>query len=182
MSIPSEPEKAKLLVAVIINGRENFDTLLGLLSQKFGEVERLSLWYDFDFTTYYEPEMGAPLYRRFIVFKEPIAQATLPDIKLWTNQIENTFLNEDGKRHVNLDPGYLTLERFILATGKNFTHRVYLRDGIFADLTLIYTKGGFQVLPWTFPDYATETIRNFLAEVRQAYYLELKTKKERSHD
>lgn len=177
MSIPTGPVKAKLIVAVIINGRENFEALRELLYSKFGEVECLSPWYDFDFTTYYEPEMGAPLYRRFIVFKEPVAQEALPAIKLWTNEIENTFCNNNGHRHVNLDPGYLTLERFILATGKNFTHRVYLRDGIFADLTLIYTKGGFQVLPWTFPDYATETIRSFLAEVRQAYYLELKTKK-----
>lgn len=182
MSVPLAPEKAKLVVAVIINGKTNFDELLALLSQKFGEAERLSPWYDFDFTTYYEPEMGAPLYRRFIVFKEPVAQETLPGIKLWTNGIENSFLNQNGKRRVNLDPGYLTLERFILATGKNFTHRVYLRDGIFADLTLVYTKGGFQVLPWTFPDYATETIRNFLAEVRQAYYLEMKMKKGKSHD
>lgn len=179
MSVPITPIKAKLIVAVIINGRENFDTLLELLCRKYGVVERLSPWYDFNFTTYYEPEMGAPLYRRFIVFKEPVAQETLPAIKLWTNEIENAFFNNNGQRYVNLDPGYLTLERFILATGKNFTHRVYLHDGIFADLTLIYTKGGFQVLPWTFPDYATETIRNFLAEVRQAYYLELKNKKER---
>lgn len=182
MSIPFEPEKAKLIVAVIINGRENFDELLAILGREFGEAERLSPWYNFDFTAYYEPEMGAPLYRRFIVFKKPVTQETLPDIKLLTNKIENTFLNQNGKRRVNLDPGHLTLERFILATGKNFTHRVYLRNGIFADLTLIYTKGGFQVLPWTFPDYATETIRNFLAEVRQAYYLELKTKKDKSHD
>lgn len=174
MSIPLEPQKAKLIVAVIINGQNTFDELLALLSTRCGAVERLSLWYDFNFTNYYVPEMGAPLYRRFIVFKDLINQACLPDIKLWTNTIENTFLNHVGKRHVNLDPGYLTLERFILATGKNFTHRVYLRDGIFADLTLIYTKGAFQVLPWTFPDYATETIRDFLQTVRQAYYLELK--------
>lgn len=177
MSIPRTPFKAKLIVAVIINGRENFDALLELLGRQYGPVERLSPWYDFDSTAYYGAEMGAPLQRRFIVFKEPVAQETLPAIKLWTNEIENTFGNHDGRRQVNLDPGYLTLERFILATGKNFTHRVYLRDGIFADLTLIYTKGGFQVLPWTFPDYATETMRNFLAEVRQAYYLELKTRK-----
>lgn len=176
MSIPYDIQKAKLVVAVIINGQESFDDLLAVLSARFGAVETLSPWYDFDFTTYYEPEMGAPLFRRFIVFKELIDQADLPDIKLWTNTIENTFLNDSGKRHVNLDPGYLTLERFILATGKNFTHRVYLRDGIFADLTLIYTKGAFQVLPWTFPDYATETIRGFLQTVRQAYYLELKLK------
>lgn len=174
MSIPFAPLKAKLIVAVIINGKETFDDLLKILSTRFGDVETLSPWYNFDFTDYYKPEMGAPLFRRFIVFQNLIDQETLPDIKLWTNELENTFLNQSGNRHVNLDPGYLTLERFILATGKNFTHRVYLRDGIFADLTLIYTKGAFQTLPWTFPDYATETIRAFLATVRQAYYLELK--------
>lgn len=177
MSIPQTPHKAKLVMAVIINGKDDFDELQAKLAQKFGETELVSPWYDFDFTTYYEPEMGGPLYRRFIVYKELIDQETLPDIKLYTNGIENTFLNVNGQRRVNLDPGYLTLERFILATGKNFTHRVYLRDGIFADLTLLYTKGAFQVLPWTFPDYATETIREFLARVRGLYYQELKLKK-----
>lgn len=174
MSIPAEPQKAKLVVAVIINGKDSFERLLELLCARLGAAETLSPWYDFDFTDYYAPEMGRPLFRRFIVFKELIAQDSLPDIKLWTNDIENTFLNQNGKRHVNLDPGYLTLERFILATGKNFTHRVYLRCGIFADLTLIYTKGGFQTLPWTFPDYATNTIRGFLEEVRRAYHFEVK--------
>lgn len=182
MSVPFEPLKAKLIIAVIINGKETFDDLLERLSVKFGDVECLSPWYNFDFTDYYVPEMGRPLFRRFIVFKQTIAQETLPDIKLWTNELENSFLNTSSKRHVNLDPGYLTLERFILATGKNFTHRVYLRNGIFADLTLLYTKGAFQTLPWTFPDYATETIRNFLAEVRKAYYLEMKNIKDSSHD
>lgn len=176
MSTPCAPVAAKLVIAVIINGQDSFTNLLAHLTAQFGAVETLSPWYNFDFTSYYEPEMGAPLFRRFIVFKDLIAQETLPDIKLLTNALEKSFLNINGKRHVNLDPGYLTLERFILATGKNFTHRVYLRDGIFADLTLIYTRGAFQTLPWTFPDYATETIRTFLADVRQAYYMELKAK------
>jgi hypothetical protein len=68
---------------------------------------------------------------------------------------------------VNLDPGLLTEENFILATGKNYSHRVYLRDGVFADLTLVYRKGEYLPLPWTYPDYASPAIREFLAQVRE---------------
>jgi hypothetical protein len=75
---------------------------------------------------------------------------------------------------VNIDPGYLVHERFVLATGKNFTHRIHLAEGIYADLTLIYTKGAFQTLPWTYPDYADEKMLFFLEGVRKKYLVDMK--------
>ncbi len=95
----------------------------------------------FPYTTYYNKEMGQEIRRQTASFLDLVAPQSLPDIKLRTNEIE-TGLLRDGKRQVNIDPGLLGAERFILATGKNFTHRIYLRDGIYADLTLIYQKGG----------------------------------------
>ena len=77
-------------------------------------------------------------------------------------------------RQVNIDPGFLLMERLVLATGKNFAHRIYIGKCIYADLTLIYQKNGYQPLPWTYPDYAHESIRNFLILVRNKYMEDLK--------
>ena len=75
---------------------------------------------------------------------------------------------------VNIDPGYLLHERFVLATGKNYSHRIYIGKGIYADLTLMYTKGKFEPLPWTYPDYASENIIDFLEKVRKKYGVDIK--------
>jgi hypothetical protein len=136
-------------------------------------VDLVSPWLPFDFTSYYEPEMGAPLFRRIFVFKPLIAQEDLPAVKIRTNRLENDHA-EGERRRINIDPGYLLLEKFVLATGKNFAHRIYIGQGIYADLTLTYTKGAFQTLPWTYPDYASAEIRQFLLQVRHKYSMDLK--------
>jgi len=92
---------------------------------------------------------------------------------LATNRLEGEYA-KDGRRRVNIDPGYLLLERLVLASGKNFSHRIYLDNGIYADLTLIYQHGGFQKLPWTYPDYADQPMLAFLQQVRRKYALDLK--------
>jgi hypothetical protein len=117
--------------------------------------------------------MGSPLYRRLLVFKKLVSQDALVEIKLLTNGLEKINCR-DQKRRVNIDPGYLSHERFVLATGKNFTHRLYLMKGIFADLTLIYTKGNFQALPWTYPDYKDPKMLTFLETVRKKYVVDLR--------
>ncbi len=78
----------------------------------------------------------------------------------------------DGNRRINIDPGYINPERLILAKGKNFTHRVYLSKGIFADLTLIFQKGSFRPLEWTYPDYADPEIIGFFNDIRNKYMAE----------
>ena len=75
---------------------------------------------------------------------------------------------------VNLDPGYMLHERFVLASGKNFSHRIYVGRRIYADLTLIYTKGRFQTLPWTYPDYTEQNMLTYLEQVRKKYVADLK--------
>jgi len=120
----------------------------------------------FPYTTYYDKEMGQGIRRQTAGFLNLVAPGLLPDIKLRTNEIENSF-SRDGKRRVNIDPGLLSPERFVLATGKNFTHRIYLRDGIFADLTLIYQKGAYSPLPWTYPDYRETEFLHYLKVLRK---------------
>lgn len=144
-----------------------------VLSKYFGPVDLVSCWLPFSQTDYYTAEMGAPLFRRIMGFCELICQDGLPDIKKKTNEIEARFAGK-GKRVVNIDPGYVAAERFVLATGKNYTHRIYLRDGIYADLTLIYQKGRFRSLDWTYPDYAGESIIRFLTAVRARYLCQMR--------
>ncbi len=138
------------------------------LAAAFGTIDMVSPWFSFDYTDYYAAEMGGPLYRRMLVFEELIAQESLARIKCTTNVLERQYALND-KRQVNIDPGYLLYERFVLATGKNFTHRIYIGEQIYADLTLIYQQGQYRTLPWTYPDYADENMRAFLMKVRNKY-------------
>jgi hypothetical protein len=117
-----------------------------------------------------------PLFRRVIVYKTLIKQEMLADIKIRTNSIEDQLCDR-GRRTVNIDPGYLLRERFVLATGKNFSHRIYIGRGIYADLTLIYRKGSYRTLEWTYPDYGAEPMIALLNLVRQKYIFDLKQAK-----
>lgn len=166
MSRRKTPPSAKLLVSVIYREESRFEEARERLSGLLGAVERTSDRFPFDRTDYYEREMGAPLFRRFVVMKEPVPRDALASSKLCAEEVEAGF-SAAGRRTVNLDPGLLTEENFLLATGKNYSHRVYLRDGVFADLTLVYRKGEYLPLPWTYPDYASPDIRAFLGQVRE---------------
>lgn len=161
MSEPQPSNPACLIVGMFTKDQSLFEPIVNLLSDSFGPVDMVSRWFDFDYTSYYEKEMGTPLFRRMVSFRQLIDPARLPVIKQTTNEIEKQYSNQ-GNRIVNIDPGYIVPERFVLATGKNYTHRIYLNQGIYADLTLIYQKGKFQDLPWTYPDYASQNVKNFL--------------------
>lgn len=174
MSVPVSPRPAKLLVGFFMAHQQLAGTMMERLEALFGPVDLVSRWLPFDFTDYYTREMGTPLYRRMVAFKRLVDQEALPDIKHLTNALETEFTRKES-RTVNIDPGYLLLERLVLATGKNFSHRIYLRRGIYADLTLIYRKGRFQSLPWTYPDYMDVNLQDFLLKVRNKYTLDLKT-------
>ncbi len=172
MSIPQPPEPAKLVVTLFLKEKDIVVDVANDLSEKFGHVDMVSSWFPFDYTEYYEAEMGSPLFRRIFAFKDLIKQSALAEIKLATNDIEHKY-SKKGKRIVNLDPGYMIKSRFVLATGKNYSHRIYIGEGIYADLTLIYTKGLFQKLPWTYPDYADKIMLSYLNLVRNKYLRDL---------
>jgi hypothetical protein len=117
--------------------------------------------------------MGSRLVRRVVVFNTLIRPESLPDVKLFTNDVEDRFA-VTGKRRVNIDPGYISQAHLILATGKGYTHRPYLRDGIYADLTLIYREKSFHSLPWTYPDYAEKHAIDIFNRIRSKYLMQLK--------
>ena len=173
MSLPQAAKPAKLVIGLIMRDRALFEPLAVELSCSFGSVDVVSSWMPFDYTDYYEPEMGSPLFRRMLTYKVLIKQKELPAIKLATNRLEQSY-SQSGRRRVNIDPGYLLYERFVLASGKNFSHRIYIGSGIYADLTLIYQRGAFEKLPWTYPDFGDEPMLEFLAQVRNKYAVDLK--------
>lgn len=150
-----------------------FEPVATELESRYGEIDIVSKWLPFDFTTYYEREMGSGLKRRMVSFKKLIAQDLLPDIKHITYRLEEKFC-EKGRRKINIDPGYLLLERFVLATGKNFAHRIYIGRHIYADLTLVYNNNAYRPLPWTYPDYAHADMLEFLYRVRNKYIYDQK--------
>ena len=168
MSLPQPPKPAKAVIGLFLKDKSLIASVSSDLTEKMGPIDMVSSWFPFNYTTYYEPEMGGPLFRRMLAFKRLIKQRALVEIKLMTNELERKYAT-NGRRMVNIDPGYLVHERFVLATGKNFTHRIYIGKGIYADLTLVYREGEFQKLPWTYPDYAEMNMLAYLEMVRSKY-------------
>lgn len=173
MSEPKPAGEVKLIMSVFSADRRPLNESLEVLSGHYGTADFISAFMPFDFTDYYSGEMGGPLIRRFISFEKLVSPESLPDVKILTNRLEEKFA-AGGARQVNIDPGYISLAHLILATGKGYTHRPYLRDGIYADLTLVYRAGAFHTLPWTYPDYAAEEIRGMLQRIRTRYIAQLK--------
>ncbi len=165
MSVPKEPSKSKLVISFISESEPLINASIKRIGEEFSPPDFVSEFTGFTQTEYYNDEMGGALKRRFATFKELFPRGELARVKLFTNTVENDNL-ESGRRRINIDPGFLSVENFILATGKNFTHRVYMRNGIFADLTLVYTKNDFAELPWTYPDYKGRDIKDMLKKIR----------------
>ena len=166
------PKPVKLIMSLISSNDRLLNQVIEVLGERYGEVDFTSDILPFDFTDYYTAEMGEGLFRRLITFAHLIPRESLVKIKRQTNEIEEQFAIE-GKRRINIDPGYICAEHLILATTKGYTHRPYLGEGIHADLTLIYRKGTFKPLDWTYPDYASSQVREILQGVRKRYVQEL---------
>ena len=176
MSVPKIPDPAKLVMSVFMKQKPLFESVFPLLETIGGPVDLVSKWLEFDFTNYYHKEMGHPLFRRILAFKSLMDQADLSKIKQATNAAEQQFVT-DRQRRINIDPGYLLPSRFVLATGKDYAHRIYIGDHMYADLTLMYIGKQFVPLDWTYPDYRSKEIIRFLEQVRDKYLLDLKAVK-----
>jgi hypothetical protein len=132
---------------------------------------------DFKFTDYYEKQMGEGLRRKFVSFAEIVPPEKLSEAKIQTNALEEEIKKVFGsvKRIVNLDPGYMTASALIMATAKDFSHRIPLKKGIYAHLELLFGKNEVKTLNWTYPDYRTEEYQRFFLEVRKIYLKQLRS-------
>lgn len=169
----NKPKLVKLIVGMISAHPELFDLAQERLKTRFGNIDFLSEVIPFNTTNYYCEEMGSNLKRKFISFEDLIDPEELADIKIFTNKIEDEF-SVDLKRRINLDPGYISLSKLVLATTKDYQHRIYLRDGIYAEVTLRFKSGKFQTWEWTYPDYRTEDYHNIFFHIRKLYVKQLK--------
>jgi len=158
-----------LISGFIASGEDHLAGAKTRAGDIWGPISRESPVIPFDFTKYYEPEMGPRLLRQFVAFRRLIEQEALPDFKVQARTLEAELGDSSSgrlRRRANIDPGYLTLERLVLATTKNYSHRIYLRDGIFAELALAFCSDTFRPLEWTYPDYRTALAIEFFNTVR----------------
>ena len=172
MGIPRSPEKCLMFVGALFSNEDHYLESYVDLQAAFGEVIMETPGIRWDYSDHYKEEMGGPLFRRFIFFKDLIEPDALSRLKLLTNALE-TKLTTGGKRKINLDPGYLTLAKIVLASTKDYSHRIYLKDGIFAEATLVYSKdeGTFVSNINTYNDYRDEKYIKFFSLARELFFL-----------
>ncbi len=173
MARPRTAQPVKLFVGLLSGDPDLLRRARQLLAKRWGPVDRESDLLPFDQTDYYADEMGPELLRYFVTMEPLIRPDQLPDIKHETNALEQKIAEEcllpDIPRPVNIDPGYLALNKLVLATTKDASHRIYLGHGMYAEVTLQYRDGGWQVFPWTYPDYRQELVHKFFEQGRERY-------------
>jgi hypothetical protein len=171
--MPRAVDKAMLFVGALYSDIKYYQAAYAKLQSVFGEVVLETPQLPWDYSGYYKEEMGSPIMRRFLFFRAPMMPDTLADTKCKTIELEGG-LSINGKRQVNLDPGYLTPAKVVLASTKDYSHRIYLRDGIFAEATLIFKGKQFVPHVHTYNDYKDEKFQRFFMLGREMYFL-LKT-------
>jgi hypothetical protein len=174
MAEPSTPDPVLLVVAAFSRHADALARGRAELEREYGPAGIVAEPFLFDETGYYEPTMGPGLLKQFLAFRDLVRPDGLAMIKLRTNALESQLAGL-GRfpevRPLNLDPGVLSLGKLVLATTKDQAHRIYLRDGIFAEVTLRYHDGAFEPWPWTYADYRRPEVHAFLRAAR-AYYRE----------
>ena len=181
MGVEKEFHQVKFFSGFIYRDKNIYQAVKAKLAGIFSPVDLESGVFNFDFTTYYNKEMGTPLFRRFISFKALIPPGQLPDIKLLTNKIEIETAVK-GKRTINLDPGYLSEANVIIATTKNNYHRVPLQKGIYAHMEYVIKGKKICPLEWTYPDFKSTGYLDFFHELRQLYKKEMKEIREKGKE
>ncbi|HBC73454.1 MAG: hypothetical protein A2008_08495 [Candidatus Wallbacteria bacterium GWC2_49_35] len=174
MGTPKIHQPVKLFYGILFNDIETLPCVRERLAEEHGEIDSESEIFDFNFTGYYRKEMGETIKRIFYSFSEPIEPEELSHIKLKSNDLERIYMSGEGRRNVNLDPGYLTPAKVILASAKDNIQRIYMNNGIYEEITLFYKDGTFNAFEWTFPDYRQSYIPFFNA-LRKKYSDQMKS-------
>ena len=170
MAAPRQPEPVQFVCGIIAASEPLLHAAAEAIARELGPTGSASDIWPFDLTDYYAPQMGPDLLKQFITLEALQNPADLADWKNATNAIERQIADQARGAHapprpVNLDPGYIESAKLVLGSMKNFSHRVYLRDGVYAEVTLMY-RGRWESLPWTFPDFASGRYDPFLTAAR----------------
>jgi len=167
------PLRVKPICGILFTPDIAVDSVVQRLELTLGSRDEESPVFDFNFTRYYEDEMGTGLRKLFICFQDPILPDELPGLKLHTVVLESDW-SVEGRRRVNLDPGYLSSAKLVLASTKDYAHRLYLGQGVYGDVQLRYMHGEFVFSDWTYPDYRTDLAIHFFQSVRKRFHLQEK--------
>lgn len=171
MARPRAPQPVKLICGLLSGDIDLLRRARQLLVRRFGPVDLESDVWSFEETDYYEEEMGPDLKRLFLSFERPSHLDALAGIKHETNAIEEKIAEQclalEIPRPVNLDPGYVDLGKLVLATTKDRSHRIYIGQRIYAEVTLHFMNGRWQTWPWTYPDYRRAEYHEFFTRVRE---------------
>jgi hypothetical protein len=173
MGTPKKPIAVKLVIGFIFKDAKIYVKAKSMLKIRFGLIDFESQILDFVHTDYYEKEFGKNLKRGFVSFQKLISPDQLSAIKITTNKIE-AGLSLRQLRRINIDPGYLDLSKLVLATTKPYRHRIYLCQGIWAEVTLFYQGNTFRPWEWTYPDYQTEVYISIFDNIRKIYVEQVK--------
>lgn len=161
-------ERVKLIAGLLYADKDILSKVKKSLLRHFGPIDKESPVIPFDFTDYYNEELGEGILRQYISFSRLVLPEYISRIKRQTIRIERKFaLN--GKRKINIDPGFVALDKLVLATTKDATYRIYLGKGIYAQPTLFFQNGSFYPWNWTYPDYRTDMAITFFNMVRNVY-------------
>jgi hypothetical protein len=174
MGTMSLPAQVKLFCALLVAPTLPIDEIEAVLAETYGVIVLRSTPMLFTQTTYYEREMGANLTRLYVAFDPLVSIAALTTVKHITNRLESRWSKPQGQRRVNIDPGYLDLAKVVLASTKDHSHRLYIGNGIFAEVTLRYRQHTFQPWEWTYPDYRVPTTLTFFHQLRELYKRQLR--------
>lgn len=169
-----DPRPVKLFVGMLSQDISLFEQAGEMLKNIFGPSDMESPVWPWEHTGYYSKEMGTGLKRKFVFFRDLIQSEIISNIKLKTIELEKQFLNEKGGRRMNLDPGYLDSAKIVLVSTKDFSHRIYLGNGIYGEVTLIYSGKNYQILPFTYPDFRTSEYLDVFREAREKYKQQIK--------
>lgn len=177
------PAPVKLIVGMLSATEPLFAAAQEQMATLWGPIDVIGTVLDFANTDYYTKEMGPNLLRRFVAFAELIDPGQLAQIKHTSNALEEQLARTEigvaaeVARPINLDPGYIDPSKLILATTKNYSHRIYIGGSMYAEATLHYHKGKWLGWPYTYPDYAGGTYDEFLNQTRQRLMEQLSSQK-----
>lgn len=164
MGTPQFPHEVQLFSGILYK-KDDLQTVENLVQKAWGPIQDRSEPFAFNYSKYYEDELGAEPMRILFSFGHYFMPDQMKNFKLQSNQIENSCAR-NGLRTFNIDPGYIDLDKIVLATTKPATYRIYLSDGIYAQSTLFFKDGAFHPWPWTYRDYTDKKTLDFFTRVR----------------
>jgi hypothetical protein len=173
-----DPKPVKLIVGILAANENCLKIAVESIEAEFGKIDLTSDVWPFTQTDYYEDEIGDAVMRQFVSIEKLIDPSELAGIKHKTNGLEQRLVKQlalNVPRPVNLDPGIIEPSKLVLATTKNYSHRIYIGDKMYAEVTLMYDKGKWNTLPYTYPDYKQQCYFDFFEKVRKRLLEQLKS-------